>query len=90
MSDKNKSKSKAKTSRWLIALTVIVMLPVFDFPWLLETNAGGEESRALLWFYPVYVIVSGICALICWRERPEVSWILLILMILSHIAMWML
>ncbi|MGN0219052.1 MAG: hypothetical protein ACI4AX_02070 [Muribaculaceae bacterium] len=88
MSDDNNNYTKAPC--WLVIVTVIAMLPVLAFPMLLDGQAGDKESRALLWLYPFYVIVSGICAVICYRQRPEVTWILLILMILSHAAMWIL
>lgn len=75
---------------WVVIVTVIAMLPVLAFPVLLDSPADDDETKALLWLYPLYVIVSGICAAICYRQRPEVTWILLILMILSHAAMWIL
>lgn len=75
---------------WVVIVTVIAMLPVLAFPVLLDSPADDDETKALLWLYPLYVIVSGVCAVICYRQRPEVTWILLILMILSHAAMWIL
>lgn len=83
-------KKKPKAPPWLTVLTVAAMLPLAAFPLLLDRPAAGGEAKALLWLYPFYVVASGICALICWRERPELTWILLGLMILSHAAMWML
>ena len=82
--------SNTKAPLWLIIVTVIAMLPVLAFPVLLDSPAGNEETKALLWLYPLSVLVSGVCAVICYRQRPEVTWILLILMILSHAAMWIL
>ncbi len=88
MSDNNNNYTKAPL--WLVIVTVIAMLPVLAFPMLLDGPAGNQETKALLWLYPLYVLVSGVCAVICYHQRPEVTWILLILMILSHAAMWIL
>ncbi len=90
MSEDSNNYRYKKTPLWLIIVTVIAMLPVLAFPALLNSHIGNGETKALLWLYPVYVAASGICAVICYRERPEVTWILLTLMILSHAAMWIL
>ncbi len=85
--------SKAPESRpplWVIAIIVICMLPVLAFPTLLAETATDTPARIFAWFYPFYVIVSGICAYICWPRRPEVTWVLLVIMLLTHAAMWML
>ena len=41
-------------------------------------------------FYPVYVLAAGICAWLSYGRRPEVTWIILVLLILTHAAMWLL
>ena len=66
------------------------MLPAIAFPSLLYLTATDSAARTLAWFYPFYVLASGISAYICYPERREISWILLVLMILSHLAMWLL
>lgn len=75
---------------WITVLIVICMLPVLTFPSMLSLTHADTPARSLAWFYPIYVIASGVCARICWPDRKEITWILLIMMILSHIGMWFL
>jgi hypothetical protein len=63
------------------------MLPVLAFPYILSNTQPDSELRLLTWFYPLYVIVSGLCAYICYPERTEITVILLLLMVLSHVAL---
>lgn len=67
------------------------MLPVFQFPELLASCPPGMEGiRTLLWIYPFYVVLTGWLAYICYPTRRTISWILLILMLLSHLSMFLL
>ena len=75
---------------WMLVAIIVCMLPALAFPSLLAKTVSDSPARILAWFYPFYVIASGVCAYICYPERREVSWILLVLMILSHAAMWVL
>lgn len=78
-----------KTPRWMLWLIIVVMLPVFQFPLLLSGCSDSQPgTRTLVWIYPFYVLVSGYLAYICYPARREMSWILLILMVLSHLAVW--
>lgn len=78
-----------KTPLWFKILALVLMLPVFGLPTLLSGLDGAENAvRLLVWLYPAYVILSGICALLCYRSRPELAWILLILMLLSHAGVY--
>ena len=75
---------------WMLIVIIVCMLPALAFPSLLYLTATDSPARTLAWFYPFYVLASGISAYICYSERREISWILLVLMILSHLAMWLL
>ena len=89
MSDYNNT-PRLKTPAWVTVVIIICMLPVLAFPTLLSMTGADTPARLLVWFYPFYVIASGVCAWICWPQRRDVMWILLALMVLSHLAMWML
>lgn len=78
------------TPWWFKLVVVVCALPVLAFPFLLSDAPAGGIARSLVILYPAYVIVSAICALICYGRRPEVSWILVVLMLLTHAAMWIL
>lgn len=75
---------------WIKIIIILAMLPLLAYPSLLSTSGADHQARVFIYLYPAYVIASGICAWICWPTRPEVSWILLFLMVLTHIAIWML
>ena len=89
MSDYNPA-SRSRIPAWVTVVIIICMLPVLAFPTMLSMTMPDSPARTFVWFSPFYVIASGVCARICWRQRRDVMWILLILMLLSHLAMWML
>lgn len=70
-------------------IIIVAALPVLAFPWLLSADrAGGTENEALVWFYPIYVLAAALCAWIVYGRRPELSWILVVLMLLTHAGIW--
>lgn len=77
---------------WMTLIIIICMLPAFILPFMLKTPVSElqETARTLVWLYPAYVVTAGVCAWICYPQRKEITWILLILLLLSHAAMWML
>lgn len=76
---------------WVSLVIILVMLPVFSLPQLLASCPAADDGRrTLLWLYPGYVVVAAWLAWICWPTRSYMTWILLVLMILSHVAAWML
>lgn len=79
-----------KRPLWIKLLIVLCSLPVLAYPALLAKSPAGGPVETFLWFYPVYVVVAAVCAWLCWPSRRETSWILLILMLLTHAAMWVL
>ena len=89
MSDYNSAR-RQKVPAGVTVVIIICMLPVLAFPTMLSMTMPDSLARTFVWFYPFYVIASGVCARICWRQRRDVTWILLALMVLSHLAMWML
>lgn len=78
------------TPRWMTVVIVIALLPVFQFPFLLASCPASSTVRALLWIYPFYCLVAAFLAYQSYPQRPAVAWILVALMVLSHIAMWIL
>lgn len=78
--------------KWWIKLIIIVaMLPVLAYPKMLaDSNPEAGSDVTFLWIYPAYVLAAGICAWISWKKRPEITWILVVLLILTHVAMWIL
>lgn len=77
-----------KTPRWFLLVVIIAMLPLLAFPGIVASAPDGMGM--FVWFYPIYVLTSGWLAYNCYASRREISYILLSLMILSHVSMWML
>lgn len=72
-----------------IALIIIMLLPIFQLPALLSAlPADNTSAHTLVWCYPFYLIMSAWLAWICRERRPEMTWILLLLMLLADIAVW--
>lgn len=74
---------------WLLVIIIICIIPVFSFPAILGMiNPADETAKIMSWFYLFYVFATGYLAWICWPERKAVTWILLAILLLSHVAMW--
>ncbi len=83
--------SSYRAPGWFIALAVIVALPVFQTPALLDAcPPDGGIVRTLVWIYPFYVAVAAWLACLCWDSRRAMAWILIAIMALTHIGMRML
>lgn len=75
---------------WLKIVIIACCAPVAGFFKLMSLCPPAAESRTLLWLYPFYVFAAGICAWMCAGSRRAVTWILLVLLLLTHVAMWLL
>lgn len=76
---------------WKKCLVIVAVLPVLAFPWLLSLcPQDNSTTMYLLWAYPFAEIGSGVLAWLCQKQRPEVSWILIVLMLLMHGAILLL
>lgn len=75
---------------WAKALIIVCMLPGLDLPWLLAGNPETDTARTLLWLYPAFVLLAGVCAWLAWGRSRQLAFILLGLLLLSHAAMWLL
>lgn len=72
--------------RWLTLTVILVSLPVFSFPALLDSCP--PELKAMVWLYPVYVVAAAWLAWKCYPQRHALAWILIALIALTHAAMW--
>lgn len=84
------SEKESNMPLWAKIVVITAALPVMSYPWLLAKTPADSTNEMLIWFYPVYVVVSAVCAWICWPQRREVYWILIALMLLTHAAMFLL
>lgn len=88
----NDSVEKKKFPLWVKLVIVVSALPVMMLPIIVSDCSAlqYEELKMFIMIYPLYVVASALMAWVCYRQRPELSIILVVLMILTHIAMWML
>lgn len=86
------SNEKKKFPWWVKLLIIVSALPVMMLPAIIGKCGAMqyESAKMFFMFYPLYVIASTILAWISYRQRPEISLILIIILWLTHIAMWML
>lgn len=75
---------------WAIVLDLLMMLPLFQIPLLLSESAGTDDMtvRTLVAAYPLVVVAAGVLAWISYRRRPEVYWILIVILALTHVGMF--
>lgn len=73
----------------IVAAIIMAALPVLAFPAMLSVSLPGAD-RYYLWLYPAYVVAASILAYQCYGRRSEMTWIIIVLMLLTHLAMWVL
>lgn len=82
--------NRRRVPLWFLVLIIVSVLPVTAYPTLMSMwpMVNGYEMSVVLWLYPAYVIASCVFAYICWPTRRMESCILLVMLLLSHAAMW--
>lgn len=76
--------------KWATAIAVIICLPIISMPWLIAQCQPDSFNEKLLWAYPFAVICGAYCAWKSMPDRPEVFWILIAVIALTHAAVWLL
>lgn len=79
-----------RTPRWFAVVVVILLLPLFQFPYLLGVCPENDPARTMLWIYPFYALFTGYLAWQCYPQRRALAWVLLVILLLSHLAIWIL
>ena len=82
------SKMSERPPVWFVLLLVLITLPIVAIPSVLGAMPGEafSEIRTLLKIYPAYVLVADWFAWICWWPRRLMAWIMVGLIVLSHLA----
>ena len=84
------SENNERTPWWMGMIIAAMMIPALILPFSMNGISDDPTVKYLTYFYPAYVIATGICAWMCYPQRKTLAWILLVLMLLSHAAMLML
>lgn len=76
------------TTPWWMALIIILCaIPGVASPFAGELlNCGNLSIDGLTWFYPIYSLVSALLAWQCYNRRQLFCWVILILLLISHIC----
>ena len=75
---------------WVKLVIIVCALPLLAFPELMNLCQPYSDARLLLWIYPFYVLGSAVLEWRSWPRRPELTWVLIAVELLSHCAMWIL
>lgn len=75
---------------WVKIVIVLAALPVLCAPLLSAGVSPEGEALWLMRLYPAAIVLAAVCAWRAYPQRPELSWILIILMLLIHASMWVL
>ncbi len=77
---------------WWMYLTIILcMLPGLCYPLAVSLlDNSNPIVRGLTWLYPAYVLLSGFLAWQCYGRRTLLTWIVLVLLLLSHAGFYIL
>ena len=72
-------------------LIILVTLPLFTFPALLDLcPPEASATRTLVWIYPFYMLLSAWLALKAYPSRHYITWLLIGIMLRTTIAVRML
>lgn len=82
--------SSKKMPLWLKICIIADCLPIIAVPALIASCPNVTEAVTLVKLYPIAIIGGGIISWLSWKERAEITWILLAIMFLTHLAMWLL
>ena len=69
---------------WMWVIIILSVLPGLMFPWTVSRIAANPLLEWLTWFYPLYVICSALLAWQCYGRRSAMSWIIIVLLWLTH------
>lgn len=79
---------QAKHIFLLAAILLSIFIPLGFYPGMIaDAPADSDSVNTLLKFYPIAVLGYGLCAWLCRRDRLYLSWLLVVLSLLSSAAM---
>lgn len=72
---------------WLILVIVVLVLPLFSWPFIITNYIDNKDEYSVLMFiFPIYVVWSVYLAYKTYNTRKALSIILLSLILLSYAA----
>lgn len=78
-------KAAPRVPWWMWLVIILCALPGLSVPLLSSLTASNIAMvRTLTLLYPLYVLLSAVLAWQCYGRRSILTWIILVLLILSH------
>lgn len=72
---------------WFTILMVVLLLPIIAWPFvIMNYNSENSDNWWIINIFPIYALLTGYLSYKCYVERREISYILLIMLILSYIS----
>lgn len=72
---------------WFTALLILLVAAGFLAPFLMTAPVTDSMLETLLKLFPVYMLVSAVCAWLCYPQRKPLAWILVVLMLMSSASL---
>ena len=83
------ARKQPRVPLWMWLVIILCMLPGVAYPLVAPLFiAPNPVVRTLAWFYPLYVLLSGVLAWQCYGRRTVMCWIILVLLLLSHFCFY--
>ena len=74
---------------WMWIVLLVSMAPGLGYTAMLSMMASPSPVvRGLMWLYPAYELISGFLAWQCYGRRTVMSWIIIVLLLLSHACIY--
>ena len=72
---------------WATLFALACLVPLAFYPLLL--SRVDPQLMVFVKLYIPYTLLTAWLAWLCWPRRREMYWILLLLLLLTHAAMWL-
>ena len=79
--------SRLRPPQWFIIILIAAALPLLAWPSVMAAVPSGDIAGTLAMLFPIYAIVSLYLAYRVFPRRPDLSWILIAILLLSYGAM---
>jgi len=75
---------------WMWVVIIAAAAPGLGYPAMLAGMMAEPPAlvRGLMWLYPTYVLVSTLLAWQCYGRRTVMSWIIIVLLCMSHACIY--
>ena len=80
---------KPRRPWWFTLILILLVLPAFGTPWVLADAPENSVLAILVKLFPAFLLLAAVCAWYAYPQRSDLSWILVVIMLLSTGALFM-